>query len=145
MKLAGFGAPTGVWCWHQKVQAYTQFAPGSFTDAIKGGLIRLNIHHDLDRLLSRQDAGTLRVWEEPAGLFFEANIEDSPLAEFLKHAIAFGFAKHVCPCVIAEGEDAPTKPGEPRRIRQHRVLGADLAILIANQGHYPTTWIKVLA
>jgi hypothetical protein len=144
VKLEGFAVPYDTWCWHDHYQGFSMFARGAFSEAIAGGLIRLNVHHQQAHTLAAQDTSNLRCWETREGLMFEADIAPSPLATFVEHAIGHGFASNICAVVVSHGHDEPTAPGEPRRITQTRVLGCDLAILIANRGHYPTTWIRVV-
>lgn len=146
MRLEGLALPFNTWCFHADLGpdgGYSQFAPGSFTDYISGGMIRLNVHHQQARTIAAQETGNLRVWETAEGVMFEADVDPSPLATFLEHAIVHGFARNVCPCVVSTGTYLPTKPGEPRRIVQRQVFGCDFAILLAAVGHYPSTWVRV--
>lgn len=52
------------------------FAPGAFTDAIKGDVLAL-FGHDRNRVLGRTSAGTLRLKEDAKGVGYEIDLPDT--------------------------------------------------------------------
>ena len=83
MRIRGLGspynAPTRIQGWFDEWDE--QVAVGAWTDTIARDDVRSMFNHNPDQLLGRTTAGTLDLWEEPEGLWYEVEINpDDPAA-----------------------------------------------------------------
>jgi len=70
-----------------------QIREGAFTEALKTSDPRLLWNHNVDHLLGRVSAGTLRVWEDSKGLAFRADLPRNSVGAFVRDAIERGDAQ----------------------------------------------------
>lgn len=74
---------------------YERIAPGAFSKVLndpKTDVLAL-MHHDRQKVLGRQSSGTVRLRENPEGLYFEIDLPDTSYANDLKNLVARGDIK----------------------------------------------------
>lgn len=72
-----------------------RIAPGAFSKVLsdpKTDVLAL-MHHDKQKVLGRQSSGTVRLRENPDGLYFEIDLPDTSYANDLKNLVARGDIK----------------------------------------------------
>jgi HK97 family phage prohead protease len=68
-----------------------RFKPGAFSKAIAAGRVASFAYHDEGKLLATQEAGTLRLFDDPAGLGFEIDLPPGvSYAEDMRALLASG-------------------------------------------------------
>lgn len=70
--------------------AYERIKAGAFTNAIKTADVRLLQDHNPSLILGRNRAGTMKLWEDARGLWFEGQLPPSPIGENVAVALGRG-------------------------------------------------------
>lgn len=66
-----------------------RFAPGAFSEAIKGD-VRALFNHDSSKVLGRTKAGTLRLKEDESGLSYDVDLPDTTVGRDLEVSMERG-------------------------------------------------------
>lgn len=127
-----------------------RMAPGAFAATLQrtGTPVSLNVDHaygatPIDQLACRDD-GSLVVWEEPSGLFFEANLRRHPaIGARVVDLVRGGHIKHVC---IKTRGFSPFLlfPSNRRGVEFLQVPALEsIALLVLADPVAPSTWVRV--
>lgn len=93
-----------------------QVAPGAFTESLKTSDVRALLNHDVNHVLGRQGAGTLRLAEDETGLRYELDLPDSPLGLTVARSVERGDVAHSSFQFVSEREHWGVTPdGTPLR------------------------------
>lgn len=92
--LAGIVCPYGQWSESlgQWGEFKEQFLPGAFGDINRRDVI-CTVNHDMDRLLGRRSAGTLKLTDTPTGLLAECSMPNTGYARDLCELVTRGDVK----------------------------------------------------
>ncbi len=110
--------------------------PGAFRDVV-GSDVRGLLNHDPSQVLGRTKSGTLRLFDEPAGLRFELDLPDSPLGQNMRTAVSRG---DIDGASFSFEVGAETWEGDLRTIESVKALHD---ISLASYPAYPSTSLEL--
>jgi uncharacterized protein len=113
-----------------------QVAPGAFTKALARDDIHALIEHDMGKIIGRNRAGTLRLWEDDHGLRVEIDLPDTQTGRDLMTEIERGDRDQMSFGFRAIRDDWDHRQKVPSRTLQEVEL---FDVSVVGRGAYDTT------
>lgn len=113
-------------------------ARGAFTEVLASDPdVRCLLNHDPDKVLARTRAGTLRLTEDERGLYFEADLPDSPAGRDVREAVRRGDIDGASFRFVVGGE---SWDGDKRTVTSVKEL---LDVTVATYAAYPAASVEL--
>jgi len=114
-----------------------EYIPGCARLSIQRGHIELLLEHQFFEYLADQKHQTLTVFEQPSGIYFRAELPETPFTRELVKAIDRGVIRHLC----NHGTTHTKQSTEPNLWSVYAYDIHEISLLVSSAPCFASTWV----